>query len=71
MRSLVNELLSLETGCALASTMSCVRSLHLATQFHSSLTLRRAFFVSEVPSPPIFWLTGASRAQPHSFFSTL
>jgi hypothetical protein len=33
-------------------------------------TLRRAFFGDEDASPPSFWLTGGSRAQPHSFLTS-
>ena len=69
MTLLVIVLLSLETGYAVALTMLCERFSRLANQVHLSLTLRRAFFVSEVPSPPIFWLTGGGRAQPHFSFS--
>ncbi len=34
-----------------------------------SHALRRAFLGEEEASPPVFWLTGAARAQPHSSFS--
>ena len=34
-----------------------------------SPALRRAFLGEEEGSPPVFWLTGAGRAQPHSSLS--